>query len=187
MSHALADCTTHRPVSLQTGLSGVSSAHVCRRHCRAATARERILSAAYDLYSTRGIRDVGVDEVIEQAGVAKATLYRHFSSKDELVIAFLDLREQRWVGDWVVAEATRRADTAEGRLLAIFDLFDEGSIATTSRAVHSSTRCSRWGRTTPSVKHHSNNSKRSGQFSVISPSRRTCATQKRSPGRGTSS
>jgi AcrR family transcriptional regulator len=89
------------------------------------TARERILSAAYDLYSTRGIRDVGVDEVIEQAGVAKATLYRRFSSKDELVIAFLDLREQRWVADWVVAEATRRADTAEGRLLAIFDLFDE--------------------------------------------------------------
>ena len=48
-------------------------------------ARERILDTAYDLFSRRGVRGVGVDEVIERAAVAKATLYRHFSSKDELV------------------------------------------------------------------------------------------------------
>ena len=88
-------------------------------------ARERILDAAYDLFSRRGIRDVGVDEVIDRAGVAKATLYRHFSSKDDLVIAFLEMREQRWVMDWVVAESQRRDAAAEGQLLAIFDLFDE--------------------------------------------------------------
>jgi AcrR family transcriptional regulator len=88
-------------------------------------ARERILDAAYDLFSRRGIRDVGVDEVIERAGVAKATLYRHFPSKDELVIAFLEVREERWLMDFVVAEAQRRDATAEGQLLAIFDIFDE--------------------------------------------------------------
>jgi len=71
------------------------------------------------------VRAVGVDEVISDAGIAKATLYRHFASKDELVLAFLQEREQRWTFDWVAAEARRRGATPEGRLLAIFDLFDE--------------------------------------------------------------
>jgi AcrR family transcriptional regulator len=88
-------------------------------------ARDRILAAAYELFAGRGIRDVGVDEVIERAGVAKATLYRHFPSKDDLVIAFLQLREERWTLEWVVAEATRRGTTPEEQLLAIFGLFDE--------------------------------------------------------------
>jgi AcrR family transcriptional regulator len=88
-------------------------------------ARERVLDAAYELFLRRGIRDVGVDEVIETAGVAKATLYRHFPSKDDLVVAFLDRREERWTFDWVEAEATRRGATPEQQLLAIFDLFDE--------------------------------------------------------------
>jgi AcrR family transcriptional regulator len=88
-------------------------------------ARERILDTAYELFSRRAIRDVGIDEVIEQAGVAKATLYRHFPSKDELVIAFLERREERWTLAWVEAEARRRGTTPEEQLLAIFELFDE--------------------------------------------------------------
>jgi len=92
---------------------------------RAPDARERILDAAYELYSRRAIRDVGVDEVIERAGVAKATLYRHFPSKDDLVIAFLERREERWTLAWVEAEARRRGTTPEDQLLAIFELFDE--------------------------------------------------------------
>ena len=87
--------------------------------------RERLLDTAYELFSTRGVRDVGVDELIAQAGVAKATLYHHFSSKDDLVLAFLQERERRWTLDWVAAEARRRGRTPEQRLLAIFDLFDE--------------------------------------------------------------
>src|SRR5258705_3129474 len=89
------------------------------------TARERILDTAYTLFSRRGIRAVGVDEVISRAGVAKATLYKHFPSKDELVLGFLERREQLWTREWVEAEATRRGATPEERLLAIFDLFDE--------------------------------------------------------------
>jgi len=87
-------------------------------------ARDRILDTAYDLFSRRGIRDVGVDELIERAGVAKATLYRHFPSKDELVLAFLEQREQRWTLDWLEAEARRGGSTPEEQLLAIFDAFD---------------------------------------------------------------
>ena len=92
---------------------------------RVAGARERILATAYELFSRRGVRGVGIDEVIERAGVAKATLYRHFPSKDDLVLAFLERREQLWTREWVEAEAGRRGVTPEGRLLAIFDLFDE--------------------------------------------------------------
>lgn len=88
-------------------------------------ARERILEAAYELFSHRGIRAVGIDELIDRSGVAKATLYRHFSSKDELVLAFLERRKEIWTQGWVEAEARRRGETPEERLLAIFDLFDE--------------------------------------------------------------
>jgi AcrR family transcriptional regulator len=88
-------------------------------------ARERLLDTAYELFSRRGIRDVGIDELIERAGVAKATLYRHFPSKDDLVLAFLERREQRWTIGWVEAEARRRGSTPEAQLLAIFDTFDQ--------------------------------------------------------------
>jgi AcrR family transcriptional regulator len=88
-------------------------------------ARQRILVSAYELFSRRGVRAVGVDEVIERAGVAKATLYRQFPSKDALVLAFLQRREQLWTKEWVEAEARRRGANPEEHLLAIFDLFDE--------------------------------------------------------------
>ena len=88
-------------------------------------ARERILDGSYELFSHRGIRDVGIDEVIERSGVAKATLYRHFPSKDDLVLAFLERREQRWTREWVETEAKRRGSTPEEQLLAIFDAFDD--------------------------------------------------------------
>jgi AcrR family transcriptional regulator len=87
--------------------------------------RDRILETAYELFSRRGVRDVGVDELIARSGVAKATFYRHFPSKDDLVLAFLEEREQRWTLGWVEAEARGRADAPEEQLLAIFDAFDD--------------------------------------------------------------
>ena len=87
-------------------------------------ARERILDAAYDLFSKRGIRAVGTEEVLAKAGVAKSTLYRHFPSKEALVLAFLQRREQRWTREFVLAESRRRGSTPRERLLAIFDVFD---------------------------------------------------------------
>jgi len=90
-----------------------------------AGARERILAAAYELFSRQGVRAVGVDAVVERAGVARMTLYRHFKSKDELVLAFLERREQLWTREWLQAEVERRAADPRERLLAIFDVFDE--------------------------------------------------------------
>jgi AcrR family transcriptional regulator len=87
--------------------------------------RERLLDTAYELFSRRGIRGVGIEEVIERAGVAKATLYRHFPSKDDLVLAFLERRQQDWTDDIHEAQARHRDAGPEERLLAIFDVFDE--------------------------------------------------------------
>ena len=87
-------------------------------------ARERILIAAYDLFSRRGIRAVGTDEVIERAGVAKATLYRHFATKNDLVLAVLERREQLWTHGLIEDESARLGDTPEEQLLAIFDVMD---------------------------------------------------------------
>jgi AcrR family transcriptional regulator len=88
-------------------------------------ARERILDSSYELFSRRGVRDVGVDELIERAGIAKATLYRHFPSKDDLVLAFLERREELWTRGLVEAGAKSRGSTPKQQLLAIFDVFDE--------------------------------------------------------------
>jgi AcrR family transcriptional regulator len=88
-------------------------------------ARRRILDNAYELFSRRGIRAVGVEEVISRAAVAKATLYRHFPSKDDLVLAFLEEREERWTKQFVEAGARERGASAEERLLAIFDVFHD--------------------------------------------------------------
>lgn len=83
------------------------------------------MEAAYDLFSRYGIRAVGVDAIIAEAGVAKMTLYRNFASKDELVLAFMELREERWTEDWLQQEVMNRASVPAERLLAIFDVFGE--------------------------------------------------------------
>ena len=90
-----------------------------------ASGRERVLEAAYDLFSRSGVTAVGVDAVIAEAGVAKATLYRNFASKDELALAFLERREERWTLGWLMAEVKRRSDDPREQLLSIFDVFGE--------------------------------------------------------------
>ncbi len=87
--------------------------------------RERVVRAAYDLFSRHGTRAVGVDAVIGEAGVAKMTLYRNFASKDDLILAFLERREVLWTHGWVRSESQRRGDGPAQRLLAIFELFGE--------------------------------------------------------------
>ena len=95
------------------------------RRASPGSGRERILEAAYPLFSRSGIRAVGVDTIVEAAGVAKMTLYRNFPSKEDLALAFLALREERWTRAWLWGEVTQRADEPTERLLAIFDVFGE--------------------------------------------------------------
>ena len=89
-----------------------------------ASARERIVTTAYTLFCRHGIRAIGVDTIIERSGVAKMTLYRHFKSKDDLVLAVLDRREEKWTKQWLQTEVGKRTTEPAERLLAIFDVFD---------------------------------------------------------------
>jgi len=90
-----------------------------------ADARERLLNAAYELFAHNGVQATGVDAIIERSGVARQTMYRHFGSKQELVLAFLERRERRWTRGWLQAETRRRSEDPRERLLTIFDVFDE--------------------------------------------------------------
>jgi AcrR family transcriptional regulator len=89
------------------------------------SARERILSTAYELFKHRGLRAVGTDEVIARAGVAKATLYRHFPTKDHLVLAVLERRQELWTYGLIEARSRQLGTTPEEQLVAIFDVLDE--------------------------------------------------------------
>ena len=88
-------------------------------------ARQRLVTAAYELFSARGVQATGVDAIIELSGVARQTMYRHFASKHDLVLAFLERRDELWTRKWLQAEVERRTSDPKARLLAIFDVFDE--------------------------------------------------------------
>jgi len=83
--------------------------------------RERLLEAAGELFYAEGVHSVGIDRVIERAGVAKASLYSTFGSKEELVRAYLDERHARIVGR--LQDAADAVDPADpvARILAVFD------------------------------------------------------------------
>ena len=83
------------------------------------SARERLLDAANELFYDEGVHTVGIDRVIERAGVAKASLYNTFGSKDELVRAYLEGRHAR-----VAARITRyleRYSDPRDQLLGVFE------------------------------------------------------------------
>jgi AcrR family transcriptional regulator len=86
--------------------------------------RQRLVNAAYDLFSRNGVSQVGIETILAESGCAKASLYSNFKTKVDLAIAFLDRREVVWTRGWLESEIKRRARTPEGRLLAIFDVFD---------------------------------------------------------------
>src|SRR3954470_23340772 len=87
-------------------------------------ARERMLDTAYEIFSQHGTRAVGVDRIIAECGIEKMTLYRNFPSKDDLILAFLERREELWTLALLQAEAQRRGATPAERLLAIFVTFE---------------------------------------------------------------
>ncbi|MFM9956791.1 MAG: TetR/AcrR family transcriptional regulator [Phycisphaerales bacterium] len=81
--------------------------------------RERLLSAASELFATKGIAAVGLDELLKRAGVARMSLYQHFEGKEELVAEYLR-RKHAEFSAWIERE-TAHAPTPRERILAVFD------------------------------------------------------------------
>jgi AcrR family transcriptional regulator len=88
---------------------------------RSAAARARLLAAADELFYAEGVQSVGIDRVIEHAGVAKATLYSAFGNKDGLIRAYLEKRHAA-TADRMAEELTKRYPTARERLVGAFEV-----------------------------------------------------------------
>jgi AcrR family transcriptional regulator len=84
------------------------------------SARDRILDTAFRLFYAYGPRGVGVDTVIAESGVAKATLYKHFPRKDDLVLAYLDRVDQVW-SESLRAAARAGGEAPREQLVGMFD------------------------------------------------------------------
>ncbi len=82
----------------------------------------RILDSACQLFYAQGLRAVGIDRVLEEAGAAKASLYAHYASKDDLVAAYIERQAEEWR-----ARVTARVSPTDGRagILRLFDLLED--------------------------------------------------------------
>jgi AcrR family transcriptional regulator len=87
--------------------------------------RDRILDAARELFRKHGIRGVGVDAIASAADSNKMTLYRHFGSKDDLIVACLQAATREWDAFWAKIEA-RNPDNAAAQLADWIDQVAEG-------------------------------------------------------------
>jgi AcrR family transcriptional regulator len=94
-----------------------------RNSARPLSARERLLAAADELFYREGVNSVGIDRVIERAGVAKASLYDCFGSKEELIRAYLAARAEARQAR--ITRMLERYATPRERLLGIFDVLGE--------------------------------------------------------------
>jgi AcrR family transcriptional regulator len=88
------------------------SAAVGDAHDNSAEVRDRILRTASTLFYQRGVRAVGVDLVVEEAGVAKTSLYRHFRTKDDLIAAFLQREDEDFWNGWSRVTELHKTDPA---------------------------------------------------------------------------
>jgi len=86
--------------------------------------RDKILNTAVELFYTRGVNNVGIDEIIKCSGVAKMSLYNHFKSKNELVEAYLETVNAKRVST-VIEKINQLAPKPEDRLFAFFDILGE--------------------------------------------------------------
>lgn len=87
---------------------------------RPSAARDRILETAFRLFYAHGIRAVGIDRIIAESDVAKATFYKHFPGKDDLVVAYLDSVDRVWT-DQLHAGAAAAGDAPADQLVGMYD------------------------------------------------------------------
>ena len=87
---------------------------------RVARPRDRIFACAQDLFHRRGIRGVGVEAIAEAAGTSKMALYRHFDSKDELILEYLNYKGRKSDEVWAEIEAENPGD-AVGQLYGFME------------------------------------------------------------------
>lgn len=87
--------------------------------------RQRLIETAAELFYAQGFQAVGLDAILDAVGITKTAFYKHFESKDALILAVLDHRDRVEVNEWVGFIRARGTGDARASLHALFDLLDE--------------------------------------------------------------
>ncbi len=88
------------------------------------TGRDRLVVAAVELFYRNGFQAVGIDQVIDKAGVTKTTFYKHFESKDDLMVAAVHRRDEWESAAWARAVRKKVGEDPVAQLLGVFDVMD---------------------------------------------------------------
>jgi AcrR family transcriptional regulator len=86
--------------------------------------RGRLVATAVELFYRHGFNAVGLDQILEDAGVTKTTFYKHFESKNELMVAALEMRDRWEMRAWKEAARRIAGDKARAQLLGLFEILD---------------------------------------------------------------
>lgn len=81
--------------------------------------RDRIIETASDLFYNQGYNQTGINQIIDQAGVAKASMYQHFRSKEDIAVAYLITRHIMWVRK--LEERVLKEKSPKGKVIGVFD------------------------------------------------------------------
>ena len=100
--------------------SGTAKKKTTARRRNRPSPRQRLLDAATKLFTEEGIRVIGIDRILREADVAKASLYSLLGSKDNLVIAYLERMDEEYRQRW--EERAVKASTTDEKVLAFFDM-----------------------------------------------------------------
>ena len=85
--------------------------------------RDDLIETALKLFYTGGFNATGIDKILAESGVAKMTLYKHFGSKDELILAVLKRRDEQFRG-WLSGEMAKAGPSPKAQLLQMFDALE---------------------------------------------------------------
>lgn len=91
----------------------------------AQTTKERLISVGMDLFYQHGFQSVGLDRILSEVGITKTAFYKHFESKDDLIVAVLEARDRQDMAEWTAYFLERGGDDPKRQLLAVFDLLDD--------------------------------------------------------------
>lgn len=105
--------STHKPVAELFGLPDTPK-----------TGRARLVHAAIELFYSHGFQAVGIDRILAEAGVTKTTFYKHFESKDDLLVAAIRQRDEWEMQAWLTAIQKQGGDDPRQQLIALFDVLD---------------------------------------------------------------
>lgn len=88
------------------------------------TKRDELVRKATEIFYRHGFQATGMDRLVAETGISKTSIYKHFETKDDLIVATLRLRDEHIRG-WLFRRMAELADTPRGQLIAMFDALDE--------------------------------------------------------------